>query len=420
MSALDVRTFGCRLNAFESEVIRGHAVKAGLENTIIFNTCTVTGEARRQARQAIRRARREQPEARIVVTGCAVQVEPDVFAAMEEVDMVLGNVEKTRAGTYAALDRAPRVQVTDIMGVQTEKCQLIGGFEGRARAFVQVQNGCDHRCTFCIIPYGRGNSRSLPVRDVVHQVQILVDNGYHEVVLTGVDLTSFGPDLDGALNLGALVSNILDRVPDLPLLRLSSMDPSEIDAELFERITGDERLAPHIHLSVQSGDDLVLKRMKRRHLADDIRGIVRRIRDARSEVIFGADLIAGFPTESDAAHRRTLALVKELEIPFLHVFPYSEREGTPAAKMPAVPVPVRRRRAAELRALATRIEARLYGRLVGSDLNVLAESFDRDMWEGRAANYARVRFSGSADAGHLVPVRVTGQSESCLEGLLIS
>ena len=333
---VEIVTFGCRLNAVESEVMRGHARAAGLDDVVVVNTCAVTSEAERQARQAIRRLRRERPGATLIVTGCAAQIDPDRFAAMPEVDRVVGNDEKMKAETFATLD-GPRVRVNDIMAVRETAPHLVEAFEGRARAFVQVQQGCDHRCTFCIIPYGRGNSRSVPIGEVVRQVRTLVEAGYREVVLTGVDVTSYGPDLPGAPRLGQMVRRLLAQVPDLPRLRLSSLDPVEIDDDLWRLIAEEPRLMPHLHLSVQAGNDLILKRMKRRHLRADAIDVCRRARDLRPEIAFGADLIAGFPTEDEAMFADTLNLVGEAGLTYLHVFPYSPRPGTPAAKMPQVP-----------------------------------------------------------------------------------
>ena len=343
-------TFGCRLNTYESEVMKAHAQSAGLENAIIFNTCAVTAEAERQARQAIRKARREHPEARIVVTGCAAQVRPESFAAMAEVDVVLGNQEKLEAKSWEFGPGTEKARVNDIMSVRETASHLVTSFEGRARAFVQVQNGCNHRCTFCIIPFGRGNSRSVPVGEVVAQVRALVEAGYREVVLTGVDISDYGGDLPGAPGLGQLCKRLLALVPDLPRLRLSSIDAVEVDVELFALLADEPRLMPHLHISIQAGDDMVLKRMKRRHLRQDIVDFCARVRQARPDVVFGADIIAGFPTETEEMFANSRRLVAEAELAYLHVFPYSAREGTPAARMPQVPQAVRKERAARLRA----------------------------------------------------------------------
>src|SRR5262245_52894823 len=327
MPKTEIITFGCRLNAYESEVMRRETDKAGLDNAIIFNTCAVTAEATRQARQAIRRARKENPAARIIVTGCAAQTEPQMFSAMPEVDLVLGNHEKLDAKSYRLPDfgvgAEERVKVNDIMSVRETALHMIDGFSERTRAFVQVQNGCDHRCTFCIIPYGRGNSRSVPAGDVVAQVRRLARNGAPEVVLTGVDLTSWGADLPGQPQLGALVARILKLVPELPLLRLSSIDAIEMDAQLFELVTQHERVAPYLHLSLQHGDDLILKRMKRRHSRADAIALCQRLKATRPEIALGADLIAGFPTETEEAFVNTVSLVEECGLAFVHAFPFS-------------------------------------------------------------------------------------------------
>ncbi|MEP5261494.1 MAG: tRNA (N(6)-L-threonylcarbamoyladenosine(37)-C(2))-methylthiotransferase MtaB, partial [Nitratireductor sp.] len=341
------------LNSYESEVMRGHAEKAGLDNAIVFNTCAVTAEAERQARQAIRKARRENPQARIIVTGCAAQVNPDSFAGMGEVDLVIGNDEKMRAQSWQpalALHTNEKVRVNDIMSVTETAGHLVQGLEGRARAFVQVQNGCDHRCTFCIIPYGRGPSRSVPAGEVVAQVRTLVENGYREVVLTGVDMTSYGGDLPGRPGLGSLARRILKLVPELERLRLSSIDSIEADDDLMRLIADEERLMPHLHLSLQAGDDMILKRMKRRHLRDDSIRFCEDVRKARPDIVFGADFITGFPTETDEMFENTMRLVDECGLTWLHVSPFSPRPGTPAAKMPQVARDVAKARADRLRA----------------------------------------------------------------------
>ncbi|MFC6491218.1 tRNA (N(6)-L-threonylcarbamoyladenosine(37)-C(2))-methylthiotransferase MtaB [Nitratireductor sp. GCM10026969] len=357
--AVDVVTFGCRLNAYESEVIKREADAAGLGaldgGAVVINTCAVTAEAVRQARQAIRKARRENPDARIIVTGCAAQTEPGTFGAMEEADLVLGNEEKLQRHSYRALpefgvNSFEKVRVNDIMEVRETASHMVDAIEGRARAFVQVQNGCDHRCTFCIIPYGRGNSRSVPMGAVVDQVRRLVENGYREVVLTGVDLTSFGADLPGSPRLGRLVRTILRQVPELERLRLSSIDSIEADEDLMAALAEEERLMPHLHLSLQSGDDMILKRMKRRHLRDDTIRFCAEVRRLRPDVVFGADIIAGFPTETEAMFENSLRIVEECGLTHLHVFPFSPREGTPAARMPQLPRDVVKARAARLRA----------------------------------------------------------------------
>ncbi|MDP3533660.1 MAG: tRNA (N(6)-L-threonylcarbamoyladenosine(37)-C(2))-methylthiotransferase MtaB [Alphaproteobacteria bacterium] len=349
MKSIEVQTFGCRLNTYESEVMRSLAQDAGLENAIIFNTCSVTNEAERQARQAIRKARKENPNVQIFVTGCAAQIKPEFFAAMPEVDRVIGNHEKMTIESFMPLQE--RVLVNDIMSVKETATHLISGFEGHARAFIQVQNGCDHRCTFCSIPYGRGNSRSVPIPTIVTQIQKLLSENYNEIVLTGVDITSYGSDLPGTPNLGQMIRRVLNLVPDLKRLRLSSLDPVEVDDDLFDLIGTNDRLLPHLHLSLQAGDDLILKRMKRRHLRQDVINFVEKTRKLRADIVFGADVIAGFPTESDEMFENTYNLIKDLHIPLLHIFPYSPRPGTPAAKMPQVVSAIRKERAQKLRDL---------------------------------------------------------------------
>ena len=380
--AVEIVTFGCRLNAYESEVMRGEAEKAGLGElaggAILVNTCAVTGEAVRQARQAIRKARRENPEARIIVTGCAAQTEAATFTEMEEVDLVLGNEEKLQAHNYRALpdfgvNQFEKARVNDIMSVTETAGHLVDAIEGRARAFVQVQNGCDHRCTFCIIPFGRGNSRSVPMGAVVEQVRRLVGNGYSEVVLSGVDLTSYGSDLPGSPKLGRLVKTILRQVPDLARLRLSSIDSIEADPELIEAIGSEPRLMPHLHLSLQHGDDLILKRMKRRHLRDDAIRFCQDIRQQRPDIVFGADIIAGFPTETEPMFENSLNIVEECGLTHLHVFPFSPREGTPAARMPQLPRKLVKERAARLRAVGDAAHRRHLDMLPGTHQRILIE-----------------------------------------------
>ncbi|MBM3549764.1 MAG: tRNA (N(6)-L-threonylcarbamoyladenosine(37)-C(2))-methylthiotransferase MtaB [Alphaproteobacteria bacterium] len=372
MSGIDVLTFGCRLNAYESEVMRGLAGAAGLEDAVIVNTCAVTAEAERQARQAIRRARRERPGAHIVVTGCAAQIDPARYAAMPEVDQVIGNAEKLTVEGFVPAEA--RVRVNDIQSVRETAHHLIESFDGKARAVVQVQQGCDHRCTFCVIPLGRGRSRSVPVGVVARQTQALVDAGYPEIVLSGVDITSYGADLPGKPSLGQMVRRVLAQVPELMRLRLSSLDPVEIDEDLWRLIAEEPRLMPHLHLSLQAGDDLVLKRMKRRHGRGDALAVARRARQLRPEIAFGADLIAGFPTETEAMFENTLALVEEADLAYLHVFPYSERPGTPAARMPSVPKPVRKMRAQRLRDAGTQALHRHLDRQIGRTARAVVET----------------------------------------------
>ncbi len=399
--SIDVVTFGCRLNAYESEVIRREAAAAGVADAVVVNTCAVTAEAVRQAKQTIRRLKREKPDARIVVTGCAAQTESSTFAAMPEVDRVIGNEEKFDAQAWAA---GKKIAVSDIMAVKTMRSHAIDSLEGRARAFVQVQNGCDHRCTFCIIPYGRGNSRSLPIDDVVAQAQRLVGNGYREVVLTGVDITSYGTNLPGTPRLGALVKRILKDVPELARLRLSSIDSVEADGDLLDALANELRLMPHLHLSLQAGDDLVLKRMKRRHSRRDAIAFCERVRRLRPDVAFGADMIAGFPTESEDMFSRSLDLIDECGLTQLHVFPFSARPGTPAARMPPLERSIVKERARRLRekgqiALRAHLE-----REIGRRRTVLAES--RAL--GRTEQFTPVRLAAPIAPGVILDLTMTG------------
>ena len=401
-------TFGCRLNAYESEVIRTRAAEDGLENAIVFNTCAVTGEAVRQARQAIRKARRERPDARLIVTGCAAQIDPAAFAGMAEVDLVLGNAEKSAVGAYAAPGPdAPRVRVNDIMSVRETAGHLIDGLKDRARAYVEVQNGCDHRCTFCIIPFGRGNSRSAPAGEVVEQIRRLAAQGYLEVVLTGVDITSWGSDLPGQPSLGQLVARILKLVPGLPRLRLSSIDAAEIDPDLMRCLADEPRLMPYLHLSLQAGDDMILKRMKRRHLRADALKLIADVRAVRPDTAFGADLIAGFPTETEAMFENTLALVEEAGLSFLHVFPFSPRPGTPAARMPQLTRPVIKDRAARLRAAGEAALQRHLARQAGRTVLGLVERGG----VARAEDFTEIAFEGDAQVGTIVPLRIVGSQD---------
>jgi threonylcarbamoyladenosine tRNA methylthiotransferase MtaB len=414
-----VITFGCRLNAYESEVMRAEAAAAGAADAIIVNTCAVTSEATRQARQAIRRARKDNPSARIVVTGCAAQIEPERFAAMPEVDLVLGNAEKLTGENYApdfGLASEARVKVDDIMSVREAAGHMIDGFGDRARAFVEVQNGCDHRCTFCIIPFGRGPSRSVPAGAVVEQIRRLAANGACEIVLTGVDITAYGADLPGAPTLGSLVRRILKGVPELRRLRLSSLDTIEADPELHAAIGEDERLMPHFHLSLQSGDDLILKRMKRRHTRAQAIGFCEEVRRRRPDAVFGADLIAGFPTETHRMAENSLRLVEDCGLTFLHVFPFSPRPGTPAARMPQLPRETVRQRAHALREAGERALGRFLDREVGAVREVLVENDG----VGRTPQYACVRLSGEAAPGHVRQARIVGRSNDRLEGLLVA
>ncbi len=394
-----ILTFGCRLNTYESEVMRTHARNAGLENAIIVNTCAVTKEAERQARQAIRRARKENPHACIIVTGCAAQIDPQSFGGMAEVDQVIGNDLKLQPETWG-LPPEEKILVNDIMAVKETASHLIDGFEGQTRAFLQVQNGCDHRCTFCIIPYGRGNSRSVPVGAIVDQVRHLVAAGYKEIVFTGVDVTSYGPDLPGQPTLGQMIRRVLAMVPDLPRVRLSSLDPVEMDEDLWRLIAEEPRFMPHLHLSLQAGDDMILKRMKRRHLRQDVIDVCARARSLRPDIAFGADIIAGFPTETDAMFDNTLGIVVECDITFLHVFPYSERPGTPAARMPQVDKAVRKDRAACLRALGEVQLQKFMQRHVGTGCDVVVEQNGI----GRSPHFAEIRLDRDMMPGMLVRV----------------
>jgi threonylcarbamoyladenosine tRNA methylthiotransferase MtaB len=417
MTAPIFTTFGCRLNAYETQAMTDLAAGAGLENAVVVNTCAVTGEAVRQARQQIRKLRRENPSARLIVTGCAAQTEPQTFAAMPEVDQVIGNLEKMRAGTWGAIAKAPdfigdseAVQVDDIMSATETAGHLIDGFGTRARAYVQVQNGCDHRCTFCIIPYGRGNSRSVPAGVVVEQIARLVDRGFNEVVLTGVDLTSWGADLPGHPPLGDLVQRILRLVPDLPRLRISSIDQIEADPALVDAIGSEPRLMPHLHLSLQAGDDMILKRMKRRHLRDDAIRFCEEIRARRPEMVFGADIIAGFPTETEDMFQNSLRLIEECGLTWLHVFPYSARKGTPAARMPQVLKAVRKERAARLRAAGDLRVAEYLAAQIGLTREVLMERPQM----GRTEGFAEVEFASEQPVGAIVPACITNIAEARL------
>ncbi len=406
-------TFGCRLNTYETEVMRQHAEAAGKANAIVFNTCAVTAEATRQARQAIRKARAENPDAEIIVTGCAAQAEPEMFAAMPEVSRVIGNEEKLKAESWRHGANA-RVSVSDIMAVKTATPHLIDGLKERTRAFVQVQNGCDHRCTFCIIPFGRGNSRSLAPQDVVEQVRRLVASGYSEVVLTGVDLTSWGADLDGAPKLGSLSHRILKSVPELKRLRLSSIDSIEADPELMDVIAGEERVMPHIHLSLQSGDNMILKRMKRRHAREDSIAFCAELRDQRPGIVFGADIIAGFPTETDEMFANSLKIIDDCGLTYLHVFPFSPRPGTPAERMPQLEKAVIKERAAELRRKG---EARL-DQFLASEIGATRQVLIETEAMGRTEHFAQVRFESRMAPGAIVTAQVTGRGASHLKARL--
>lgn len=402
MSKPEILTFGCRLNTWESEVMRNHA--ASLDNVIIVNTCAVTGEAERQARQAIRRAHRENPDARIVVTGCAAQINPESWSDLPGVARVLGNEEKLKAESWSASALSEPLAVSDIMAAKETAAHLVTEFAGRTRAFVQVQQGCNHRCTFCIIPFGRGPSRSVPVGAVVEQVRALVQSGYREVVLTGVDMTSWGEDLPGKPVLGQLCRRVLRLVPELERMRLSSVDPVEIDEDIWQLLAEEPRFMPYLHLSLQAGSDLILKRMKRRHLVVDAARVVERARNLRPDIGIGADVIAGFPTEDESLFEETRSFLAQQALPYLHVFPYSERPGTPAARMRAVPVPERKARAAQLREVGAASAARYYESLIGQPLRVLMET----PTTGHSEQFAPVRLAqGEAEVGEIITLQPT-------------
>jgi len=426
--SVDILTFGCRLNAYESQAMRRLVSEAGLTEAIIVNTCAVTAEAERQARQAIRKAARERPGARLIVTGCAAQIRPDAFAAMPEVAQVLGNAEKMDGQSWkglAALPFAPgagfglsiseKLRVSDIMAVKETANHLIDGFDGRARAFVQVQNGCDHRCTFCVIPYGRGNSRSVPMGEVVAQIRLVVEKGTAEVVLTGVDLTSYGKDLPGSPRLGTLVNAVLRHVPELERLRISSIDQIEADPDLLRAIAESERLMPHLHLSLQAGDDMILKRMKRRHSRADAIRFCAEVRRLRPEVVFGADIIAGFPTETDEMFARSLDIIDECGLTHLHVFPFSPRSGTPAARMPPVPPSVVKKRAGRLRARGevayrSHLASEARDGREGATRRVLMESATL----GRTGQFTPVLCRTPRRAGEIAEIRVIAEDGKTL------
>jgi threonylcarbamoyladenosine tRNA methylthiotransferase MtaB len=411
-------TLGCRLNAYESDVVRRHAEDAGLDDAIIVNTCAVTAEAVRQATKTIRRLRRENPSSRIIVTGCAAQIEPERFAALGEVDHVIGNAEKMRPETFAGLSTAgsERVQVDDIMSVRETAGHLIDGFGSRTRAYVQVQNGCDHRCTFCIIPFGRGPSRSVPAGEVVAHVRRVVASGCREVVLTGVDITSYGADLPGTPPLGALVRQILKLVPELERLRLSSIDQVEADEQLMRAIAEEERLMPHLHLSMQAGDDMVLKRMKRRHTRAGAVKFCKDVLRMRPDTVFGADLIAGFPTESDAMFANSLSIIDDCNLTYLHVFPFSPRAGTPAARMPQVERRIVKERAARLRDKGAGTLSRFLDRHANSEVQLLVEKG----CVGRTPQFAEMRVPAAIPAGALVRARISGHDGQRLAGEVVA
>jgi threonylcarbamoyladenosine tRNA methylthiotransferase MtaB len=411
-------TLGCRLNAYESEVMRKCATDAGLDDAIIVNTCAVTGEAVRQATQTIRKLRRENPNARIVVTGCAAQIEPERFAALAEVDHVIGNAEKLKPETFAGLstEGSERVQVDDIMSVRETAYHLIDGFGSRTRAYVQVQNGCDHRCTFCIIPFGRGPSRSVPAGEVVAQVRHLLEGGCREVVLTGVDITDYGKDLPGRTTLGMLVRQVLKHVPELERLRLSSIDQVEADEALMGAIAEEERLMPHLHLSLQAGDDTVLKRMKRRHSRKDAVEFCKTVRRLRSDIVFGADLIAGFPTETDEMFANSLSVVDDCGLTYLHVFPFSARKGTPAARMPQVARPLVKERAARLRRKGAEALSSYLDAQAGAEVEVLIER----QGLGRTRQFTEISLTAPVPDGAILRARVSSHDGQRLSGEVVA
>jgi threonylcarbamoyladenosine tRNA methylthiotransferase MtaB len=392
----EVLTFGCRLNIYESEIIKNNLAKSKLENVVVVNTCAVTKEAEKQARQAIRKIKRQDPSKTIIVTGCAAQNTPEMFASMSEVDKVLGNEEKLSDANYFIGEE--RVAVNDIMSIKDTANHLVKSFEGKARAFIQVQNGCDHRCTFCMIPYGRGNSRSVPIGVIAKQVRMLVAENYHEIVLTGVDVTAYGADLPGSPTFAQMIRRILALVPSLQRLRLSSIDVAEIDDDLFDLIAYNQRIMPHFHISLQAGDNMILKRMKRRHNREQIVEFCNKLRSIRPDVSFGADIIAGFPTETDEMFENTKRLIAEAGLQYLHIFPYSEREGTPASRMPQVPKKIRKERAAILRAEGIKELHKFFNQNLGRDVNILVEKNNMAHTE----NFIPVKLDGEHSVGQVI------------------
>lgn len=412
--AIEIVNFGCRLNSYEGEVMRQQAEAAGLSGAIIFNSCAVTSEAERQVRQAIRRARKEHPDAKIIVTGCSAQVHPDMYAQMGEVDKIIGNQEKLElSGWQFVQDNTEKALVNDIMSLKETAAHMVSSFDGRARAFVQVQNGCNHRCTFCIIPFGRGNSRSVPMGDIVAQVRTLVESGFNEVVLTGVDISDYGKDLPGEPSLGQMMRRLLALVPDLKRLRLSSIDAVEVDDDLYRLIAEEPRLMPHLHVSLQAGDDMVLKRMKRRHLRKDALDFCARVRDLRPDMVFGADIIAGFPTETEDMFQNTLDIVDEAGLMYLHVFPYSPRPGTPAAKMPQVAGAVRKERAARLRDAGQKQLSTWLAAQVGKQVQVVVEK-ER---VGRTEHFAMIGLDRDCEPGSVITATVIANDGQMLQGV---
>ena len=396
----EVITFGCRLNSYESEIIRNNLAKSHLTNAVVINTCAVTKEAEKQARQAIRKIKRQDPSKTIIVTGCAAQNNPEMFASMSEVSKVLGNEEKLSSSNYFIDEK--RIAVNDIMSVKETANHLVTSFEGKARAFIQVQNGCDHRCTFCMIPYGRGNSRSVPIGVIAQQIRLLLAENYQEIVFTGVDVTAYGADLPGKPSFAQMIRRIFSLIPNLQRLRLSSIDVAEIDDELFSLFAHNPKIMPHFHISLQAGDNMILKRMKRRHNREQIVEFCNKLRSLRPEVSFGADIIAGFPTETDEMFENTRRLISEAGLQYLHVFPYSEREGTPAARMPQVPKQIRKERAAILRAEGIKELHKFFTRNVGKDANVLIEKNNMAHTE----NFIPVKLDGEYDVGQIIKARL--------------
>lgn len=411
-------TFGCRLNTYESEVMKSLAKDARLGKTIIVNTCAVTSEAERQARQSIRKLKREHPDHDIIVTGCSAQINPTQYAEMNEVGRVIGNEEKLKLESY--LGDHDRVQVNDIMSIKETALHLIAGFEGKVRAFVQIQNGCDHRCTFCTIPFGRGNSRSVSLSEIVTQVNILLSNGFKEIALTGVDITDYGKDLPASPTLGQTLRRLFNLVPNLTRLRLSSLDPVEVDEDLFELIQSEKRLLPHFHISLQAGDDMILKRMKRRHLRQDVVDFCTKVKALRPDAVFGADIIAGFPTETEEMFQNTLNLVEECGLTHLHVFPYSPRPGTPAARMPQVPKAIGKERAAKLREAGDKQLLKYFNTLIGTDDDILIEEpslKEEGVFLGKTTGFVPIKISNpDLQVGDIVRVRISGLDSMTLLG----
>jgi threonylcarbamoyladenosine tRNA methylthiotransferase MtaB len=411
----EIITFGCRLNIYESEVIKEALQKSQTENVIVFNTCAVTKEAERQAMQAIRKARRNNPDKKIIVTGCAAQINPQKYSAMNEVDQVLGNQEKLQYQNYLPVDQE-RVKVNDIMSITDTAVHLVSSFEGKTRAFIEIQNGCNHRCTFCTIPYGRGNSRSVPIGAIVEQVKLLVSQNFKEIVLTGVDITDYGLDLPGKPTLGQMIKRVLNLVPHLLRLRLSSIDVAEIDEELMNLILNEPRLMPHIHISVQSGDNMILKRMKRRHNRDEVIAFCQKVRAQRKDVAFGADIIAGFPTETEEMFNNTLNLISEAGIQYTHIFTYSEREDTPAARMPQVDLHVRKERAKLLRKAGQKELNQFIKQNIGKTHQVIIEQNNY----GHTENFLKLHFNQDLIPGSVVTAKITSYENKTLNAILVS